>query len=113
MYHQHELTPCTGETRTIVWRIAYLPPPPIPATLNITLRRVGDDSFRMPLTALYPLGAGQFKWKIPAGLENHDDYYVRVLPNRLVAGKPNMMASKSKPFTIVTNTNTRMFLSGS
>jgi hypothetical protein len=74
--------------------------------VNITLRRVSDESFRMPLTTFYPLDAGQFKWKIPPGLENHDDYFVRVIPNRRLPNKPNIMASKSKPFTVVKNTNT-------
>jgi len=100
----------TGETRTIFWRIAYVPPPPIPPTVNITLRRKGNDSFRFPLTTFFPTETGQFKWKIPDQLENHDDYYVRILPNRPLPGKPNIMASKSKPFTIVKNVNTRKYI---
>ncbi len=97
----------TGETRTIVWRQAFVPPPPVPRTLNITLRRASDPSFAVPIARDYPLKNFMYQWKIPTGLANADDYIIRVIPNRLYPrpGRPNIMASKSKPFTIVSKRN--------
>ena len=100
----------TGETRTIFWRIGYVPPPPLPPTVNITLRRVGDATFRLPLTTFYSTDAGKFTWKVPAELASQDDYFIRVLPNRLYAeGRPHIMSSKSKPFTIINKAPTRTY----
>jgi hypothetical protein len=97
----------TGETRTIFWRKAYVPPPPEPPTLNITLRRTSDSDFRLPITKLYETNKLTYKWKIPTNLPNADDYYIRIQPNRPLPGKPNIMGSKSKPFTIVSSAPTQ------
>jgi hypothetical protein len=92
----------TGETRTILWRIGYEQPPPLPPTLNITLRRENDKSFRLPLTTYYDTKMFRYAWKIPQDLGSNDDYYIRVIPNRAdPVGRPNIKASKSKTFTIV------------
>lgn len=42
-----------------------------------------------------------YKWKIPKDLPNGDDYIIRINPIRPLPNRPNIMASKSKPFTIV------------
>lgn len=93
----------SGEVRTIVWRKAYIPPPPYPPTLNITLTRQNDSSFRVPLVVNYDTSRGAFQWRIPSWLPTCDHYVLRIIPNRAFPrpGRPNIMASKSKPFTII------------
>lgn len=92
-----------GEARNIVWKLASLPPPPNPLSLNITLRRKSDPSFAYHIVRDAPTGALQYAWKVPSGLPNANDYVLYLVPNRLFpeVGRPNIMASKSKPFTIV------------
>ena len=98
-----------GEYRTIFWRRAYIPPPADPPTVNITLRRAGNKTWRMPLAVNYKNAEqAKFVWKIPADLPPANDYVVRIIPNRANgAGRPNIRASNSKPFTVAQPTESR------
>lgn len=99
-----------GSTRTITWQMAYLPPPPEPPTLNITLVRAsaqpnggGASAVRLPLVTDYDTQAFGYRWLVPADIPTASDYVIRINPNRAFPrpGRPNIMASKSKPFTII------------
>jgi hypothetical protein len=83
--------------------LAYVPPPPDPPTLNITLRRYSDPTFRYPITTFFPTANLSFPWKLPEDLPSYSDYQIRIIPNRAfpAPGRPNIMGSKSRPFTII------------
>ncbi|KAI3636677.1 hypothetical protein MIR68_005366 [Amoeboaphelidium protococcarum] len=100
----------TGDVRTVVWRQAFIPPPPVPRTVNISIHRANDSSFIRPLVQNYPFDKFAYTFTVPYDLDSNTDYRIYVRPNRLFPNRPNMVASKTQPFTIVkTNTSSVKF----
>lgn len=91
----------TGETRSITWEIAYIPPPPLPPTLNATLLRHNHSDFSLPIAQFVPTLNLAYNWKIPNTVPAGSDYYISLAPKRFYPGHPNIRVSRSYTFTIV------------